>query len=110
MVAAEDGPDEAVDLGLELHPVCRVSPRAGNALRRDQPVLAAILAAEEPDVCGGDEVATRVEWVDVITVASGDVLTTRLYAAVTLDVRIACEPVLAAVRAEKPRRLQTHHT
>ena len=68
-----DAPDAAFHGGIEDDPVGGVSPIARDAVGGLNPGFAAVFAAEEADVGGGDELAIFVEGIEVVAVGSGDV-------------------------------------
>ena len=75
--AAEGAPHAPPHVGVEGDPVRGVAPRVGDAHRRADPGLAAVLAAEEADVGVGDEDSPGIERIEVDAVAARDIQASR---------------------------------
>src|ERR1700674_5291198 len=75
MSVAVDAPHSATHLRVEDDPIRGVHPLAGHSSRRTGPGGAAVLAAEEADIGISNELAFRIERVEVNSVARGDIET-----------------------------------
>ena len=95
---AVHAPGAAAHFGIKHHPVSRIHPFAGNSGGGTRPRNSVIFAAEESDICVGNELPFRIERIEMDSVSICDIQPSGCPSIGRSFARIDSVPVRASVR------------